>query len=157
MLDYAYSWSEGGSRNVADLSDTLDAAWTGETHPENILYKENGCQISDAEAVMVHSPTATVTAKSNLVNYSADIGGIETGYTHDSRLHSKGLDIRWTGMPFANSCPVHKTSAFNTQKLVEYNFVYILSIRELDHLTGARLLLPAGINDTIATYQEGTW
>ncbi|CAL5199125.1 unnamed protein product [Lathyrus oleraceus] len=143
------SSSEGGSRNVADLSDTLDAAWTGETHPENILYKENGCQISDAEAVMVHSPTATVTAKSNLVSYSADIGGIETGYTHDSRLHSKGLDTRWTGMPFANSCSVNKTSAFNTQKLVEYNFVYILSFRELDHQTGARLLLPAGINDTI--------
>lgn len=143
------SSSEGGSRNVADLSDTLDAAWTGETHPDNVLYKENGCQVSDVEAVMVQSPTATVTAKSNLDNYTADIGGIETGYPHDSRLHSKGLDIRWAGMPFANSCSVNKTSAFNTQKLVDYNFVHILSFRELDRQTGARLLLPAGINDTI--------
>ena len=83
-----------------------------------------------AEAVMVHSPTATVIAKSNLVDYSVDIGGLETGCTHDSRLHSKGLDNRWTGMPFTNSCSVNETSAFNTQKL-DYNLVYILSFREL--------------------------
>ncbi|GAU16793.1 hypothetical protein TSUD_200360 [Trifolium subterraneum] len=141
--------SEGGSRNLANLSDTLDAAWTGETHPTNILYKENGYRDPDVEAVTVHSPTATVIAKSNPDNYTADIGGIETGDTHDSKLHSKGLDTRWTGMPFANSCSVNKTSAFNTQKLVDYNFVHILSFRELDRQTGARLLLPAGINDTI--------
>ena len=79
-----------------------------------------------AEAVMVHSPTTTVIAKSNLVDYSVDIGGLETGCTHDSRLHSKGLDNRWTGMPFTNSCSVNETSAFNTQKL-DYNLVYVLS------------------------------
>ncbi|CAJ2650041.1 unnamed protein product [Trifolium pratense] len=141
--------SEGGSRNLANLSDTLDAAWTGETHPTNILYKENGCRDPDVEAVAVHSPTAIVIAKSNPDNYTADIGGIETGDIHDSKLHSKGLDTRWTGMPFANTCSVNKTSAFNTQKLVDYNFVHMLSFRELDRQTGARLLLPAGINDTI--------
>lgn len=141
--------SEGGSRNVANLSDTLDAAWTGENQPENTLYEENGCPAPDVAAVTVHSPTVMATAKSNLDNYTASIGGTETGYTHDSKLHSKGLDSRWSGMPFANSCSFNKTSAFNTQKLVDYNFVHILSFRELDRQTGARLLLPVGINDTI--------
>jgi 1-phosphatidylinositol-3-phosphate 5-kinase len=141
--------SEGGSRNVANLSDTLDAAWTGETHSTNILYKENGCRDPDVEAVTAHSPTAILIAKSNPDNNTADIGGIEAGDTHDSKLHSKGLDTRWTGMLFANSWSVNKSSAFNAQKLVDYNFVHILSFRELDRQTGARLLLPAGINDTI--------
>lgn len=141
--------SEGGSRNVANLSDTLDAAWTGENHPENILYEENGCPAPDVAAVTVNSPTVIATAKSNLDDYTAGIGGTETGNTHDSKLHSKGLDTRWSGMPFANSCSFDKTSAFNTQKLVDYNFVHILSFRELDRQTGARLLLPVGINDTI--------
>ncbi|WJX90876.1 1-phosphatidylinositol-3-phosphate 5-kinase [Trifolium repens] len=141
--------SEGGSRNVANLSDTLDAAWTGETHSTNILYKENGCRDPDVEALTAHSPTAILIAKSNPDNNTADIGGIEAGDTHDSKLHSKGLDTRWTGMPFANSWSVNKSSAFNAQKLVDYNFVHILSFRELDRQAGARLLLPAGINDTI--------
>lgn len=141
--------SDGGSSTMANLSDTLDAAWTGETHTTNILYKENGVRAPDAAAMTVHSPTAVVTAKSNLDNYTADTGGVETGYTHDSKSHSKGLDNRWTGMPFANLCSFNKTSAFNMQKLVDYNFVHVLSFRELDRQTGARLFLPAGINDTI--------
>ncbi|KAI5412848.1 hypothetical protein KIW84_057468 [Lathyrus oleraceus] len=106
-------------------------AWTVEAYPENILNEENSWQIYGAEAVMVHTPTATAIAKSNLVNYFVDIGGIETGCAHDSR----GLDNRWTGIPFANSCSVNETSAFNTQKL-DHNLVYVLSFRELDHQTG---------------------
>ncbi|KAI5384508.1 hypothetical protein KIW84_071491 [Lathyrus oleraceus] len=122
--------------NISHFSQSGEVikAWTGEAHPENILYEENSWQIYGAEAVMVHSPTATAIAKSNLVNYSVDIGGIETGCTHDSRLHSKGLDNKWTGMPFTNSCSVNETSVFNTQKL-DYNLVYVLSFRELDHQT----------------------
>lgn len=142
--------SEGESPTVTNLSDTLDAAWTGGSHPTNLSYKENGCQPPGAAAVIVHSPTANIgTAKSNSDNYTADTGGIETGCTRDSKLLSKGLDARWTGMPFANLCSFNKTSTFNTQKLVEYNFVHILSFRELERETGARLLMPACINDTI--------
>ncbi|KAI5444180.1 hypothetical protein KIW84_012703 [Lathyrus oleraceus] len=110
-------------------------AWTVEAYPENILNEENSWQIYGAEAVMVHTPTATAIAKSNLVNYFVDIGGIETSCAHDSR----GLDNRWTGITFANSCSVNETSAFNTQKL-DHNLVYVLSFRELDHQTDHDIL-----------------
>ncbi|KAK7363357.1 hypothetical protein VNO77_05497 [Canavalia gladiata] len=143
--------SEGESSVVANLSDTLDAAWTGESHPTNSSLKENGCLPPDAAAVAVHSPVANiVTSKSISGNYPSDIGGIEAGCTNEYKLFSKGLDTKWKGMPFANLFgSFSKTSSFNTQKLVEYNPVHILSFRELERQTGARLLLPAGINDTI--------
>lgn len=143
--------SEGESPVVANLSDTLDAAWTGEGHPTNSSLKENGCLPPDAAAVAVHSPVANiVTSKSNSDIYSANIGGIEAGCTNYSKLLSKGLDTKWKGIPFANVFgSFNKTSSFNTEKLVEYNPVHILSFRELERQTGARLLLPASTNDTI--------
>uniref|UniRef100_A0A0R0F852 1-phosphatidylinositol-3-phosphate 5-kinase n=1 Tax=Glycine max TaxID=3847 RepID=A0A0R0F852_SOYBN len=136
---------------VANLSDTLDAAWTGEGHPTNSSLKENGCLPPDAAAVAVHSPVANiVTSKSNSNIYTANIGGVEAGCTNYSKLLSKGLDTTWKGIPFANVFgSFNKTSSFNTEKLVEYNPVHILSFRELERQTGARLLLPAGTNDTI--------
>ncbi|MED6154675.1 hypothetical protein PIB30_114960, partial [Stylosanthes scabra] len=59
-------------------------------------------------------------------------------------------------MPFANLfSSINKTSALDTQKLVDYNPVHILSFRELERQNGARLLLPAGINDAIvAVYDD---
>lgn len=147
--------SSRGESSVTNLSDTLDAAWTGENHPTNILYKENGCRPSDGAAAKVHPPMANIDSeKTNSDNYTADIGGIDTGDNRDSKLLSKGLDTRWAGMPFANLCSLNKTSAFNTQKLVEYNFVHIVSFREFDRQAGARLLLPAGVNDTIVPVYE---
>ncbi|KAK7265492.1 hypothetical protein RJT34_33112 [Clitoria ternatea] len=143
--------SDGESPVVASLSDTLDAAWTGESHPTHSSPKENGCLPPDAAAEAVHSPLANVvTSKSNADNYAADVGGTEAGYTSDSKLLSKGLDAKWKGMPFANLCgSFNRTSSISTQKLVEYNPIHILSFQELERQTGARLLLPAGINDTI--------
>ncbi|KAL2338829.1 hypothetical protein Fmac_013275 [Flemingia macrophylla] len=142
--------SEGESPAVVNLSDTLDAAWTGESHPTNSSVKENGCLPSDAAALAVNSPIANiVTSKSNSDNYTADIGGIEAGSNNDSKMLSKGLDTKWKGMPFANFFgSFNRSLSFNTQKLAEYNPVYILSCRELERQIGARLLLPVGINDT---------
>lgn len=140
--------SEGESSVVVNLSDTLDAAWTGESHPTISSLKENGCQSPD---MSVHSPVAnTVSSKSNSANYNADIGGIEAGCTNYSKILSKGLDAKWKAVPFANFFgSFNKTSSFNIQKLVEYNPVHILSFREVERQTGARLLLPAGTSDTI--------
>lgn len=142
--------SEGESPVVANLSDTLDAAWTGESHPLNLSHKENGCLPPDAVVTVHSTATNLVAAKSNADNYTANIGGVETGWTNDSKLLSKGLDTKWTGMPFASFfSSFNKTPALNPQKLVEYNPAHILSFRELERQIGARLLLPAGINDTI--------
>ncbi|CAL0325479.1 unnamed protein product [Lupinus luteus] len=121
---------DGQTPIVTSLSETLDAAWTGETHPIKLPHKENGSLPLDA----------AVTAKSNSDGYTAN----------DSKLLTEGLDTRWNGMPFARFfCSFNKTPAWNTQKLVEYTSVHILSFRELERQIGARLLLPAGINDTI--------
>ncbi|KAF7836844.1 1-phosphatidylinositol-3-phosphate 5-kinase FAB1B [Senna tora] len=141
--------SEGGSPVMANLSDTLDAAWTGESHPTNSTPKENNYLHPDSSSTDPASTGNLVTAKSDFENYT-NMGGGETVRTHDTKFLPKGLDTKWSGMPFPNLFnSFNKPSSLNTQKLVEYNPVYILSFRELERQTGARLLLPAGINDAI--------
>ncbi|XP_028786923.1 1-phosphatidylinositol-3-phosphate 5-kinase FAB1B isoform X2 [Neltuma alba] len=142
--------SGGESPIVANLSDTLDAAWTGESHPTNLTPKENNYVSPDSSATDRPSMGDLVAAKSDFGSYTGNMGGDETGSKHDSKLTLKGLDTRWSGMPFPNLfSSLKKTSSLNTQKLGEYNPVYISSFRELERHTGARLLLPAGINDVV--------
>lgn len=142
--------SDGGSPIMTNLSDTLDAAWTGESHPTNLTHKENNYFPPDSSSTDPASTGNLVTSKSEIEDHTANMGSGETGSTHESKLLSKGLDTRWSGIPFPNLfSSFNKNSSLNTQKLVEYNPVYILSFRELERQTGARLLLPAGVNDAI--------
>ncbi|XP_054821488.1 1-phosphatidylinositol-3-phosphate 5-kinase FAB1B-like isoform X2 [Prosopis cineraria] len=141
---------EGESSIMANLSYTLDAAWTGESHPTNLTPKENICVSPDASPTDPPPMGDLVEAKSDFENYTGSRGVDEMGSKHDSKLLLKGLDTRWSGMPFPNLySSFNKTSSLNTQKLGEYNPVYILSFRELERQIGARLLLPAGINDVV--------
>ncbi|KAI4344664.1 hypothetical protein L6164_011863 [Bauhinia variegata] len=139
--------SEGES---SSLSDTLDAAWTGESHPTNLTLKESGNLPLDSTVTVPTPMENLVTAKSDLENCVADLGSIELGCNRDSKLPPKMLETRWTGMPSPNFFSSYEKSfPLSTQKLSEYNPVYISLFGELERQTGARLFLPAGVNDTI--------
>lgn len=121
---------------VANLSDTLDAAWTGESHPTSTIPKDNGYSIPDSN--LVNSPTAIrkVASNSDLQNYTIDQVGVQVTHSLSSPLHLKGFD---------------KNISLNAQKLFigEGNPVYVPLFRELERQSGARLLLPIGVNDTV--------
>ncbi|KAJ0030186.1 hypothetical protein Pint_13593 [Pistacia integerrima] len=143
--------SEGEFPVMANLSDTLDAAWTGENHQANINAKENDCSLPDPalfdSSTMVNSVSAS----------STEQGGAEVLRTLSSVLSTKGTDNvdyskSWAGMPFLNFySSFNKNTSLNAQKLavVEYNPTYVLSYRDLERQSGARLLLPVGVNDTV--------
>ncbi|XP_022729657.1 1-phosphatidylinositol-3-phosphate 5-kinase FAB1A-like isoform X2 [Durio zibethinus] len=144
--------SEGEFPIMANLSDTLEAAWTGESHPASIVPKENGYSVPDS--VMEDMSTAV---NSDLGNHASDHGEVEVGCSPQSALPTKGLEsmeksMSWASIPFPNFYDsFSKNSSFNAQKLSinEYNPVYVSSFRDLERQSGARLLLPIGVNDTV--------
>lgn len=142
--------SEGEFPIVDNLSDTLDAAWTGKNHLESMILKENGVSLPDS------SPVHSVVPNVELERCIVDKGGIDVVHSLDSALgakvpqnveNSSGL-----GTPFPNLYSSFKrTSSLNAQKLGinEYNPVYVSLFRDLERPNNARLLLPVGVNDTI--------
>ncbi|XVE97820.1 hypothetical protein REPUB_Repub03eG0051900 [Reevesia pubescens] len=141
-----------GEFPMENLSDTLEAAWTGESHPTSVAPKENGYSVPDS---LVADLSTAVT--SDLGSRTSDRGEVEVARSPQSALPTKGLEsmeksMSWASMPFLNFySSFNKNSLFNAQKLSlsEYNPVYVSSFRELERQSGARLLLPIGINDTV--------
>ncbi|KAA3477316.1 1-phosphatidylinositol-3-phosphate 5-kinase FAB1A-like [Gossypium australe] len=143
---------EGEFPVMANLSDTLEAAWTGKSHPASVVPKENGHSVPDS---VITDVSAAV--NSDLGICASDSNEVEVAHSPQSALPTKGLEnkeksMSQASMPFPN---VHnsfnKQSLFNAQKLSigEYNPVYVSSLRELERQNGARLLLPIGVNDTV--------
>lgn len=143
--------SDGEFPTMTNLSDTLDAAWTGENQPANIVGKENSHSLPDLSSVdsstMVNLPAASTTEQ----------GGLEVARSLSSVSSTKGtenmeISKSWAGMPFSNFYgSFNKNSSSNAQKLsiLEYSPTYVFSYRELERHSGARLLLPVGVNDTV--------
>ncbi|KAM1090550.1 hypothetical protein FF1_018174 [Malus domestica] len=131
--------SEGNeSPVVANLSDTLDAAWTGESHPTSTIPKENGYSLPDSTFVNSATVLRKVESNSDLQNCAVDQAGVQaTAPTHS--LSSKSLKV------------FDKNYSFNSQKIIigEYNPVNVPMFRELERQSRARLLLPIGVNDTV--------
>ncbi|XP_050368282.1 1-phosphatidylinositol-3-phosphate 5-kinase FAB1A [Argentina anserina] len=115
---------------VESLSDTLDAAWTGTNHPTSTTPRENGFSLP-------HS-TMVKNAASVVENGTFDQGGIQA--TRSFSMTSPALSGSFS-----------KSASFNTQKLCvgDHSPVYVARFRELERQTGARLLLPIGVNDTV--------
>ncbi|KAK9274873.1 hypothetical protein L1049_022127 [Liquidambar formosana] len=150
--------SEGQFPIMSSLSDTLEAAWTGESHPGSITLKENGYVVPDSAVEDSSTLVQSVSLNSDPENYAKEGGGIEVARSFVSALPTKGPDnmensTGWVGMPFLNFyASLNKNSSLNAQKLgtvAEYNPVHVLSFRELERQGGARLLLPVGVNDTV--------
>ncbi|KAB1671074.1 hypothetical protein [Gossypium barbadense] len=130
--------SEGEFPSMENLSDTLEAAWTGETHPVSVLPKENGCSVPDSA---VADMSAAVSSDPG--NRASGRGEMEVARSPQSDLPTKGLEsmeksMSWESMPFPNfRDSFNKNSSFNVQKLniSEYNPVYVSSFRELESKT----------------------
>ncbi|XP_055827740.1 1-phosphatidylinositol-3-phosphate 5-kinase FAB1B-like isoform X2 [Solanum dulcamara] len=148
--------SYGQFPNMESLSDTLEAAWTGETTSSVGVMKGGTCKSS--EPLLVNTLTTGMAEKV----YTEDHGGEEQNGTAVSQspslLASKGSENMedagsWLGMPFISFYrTLNKNFLPSAQKLdplCGYNPVYISSFRESDAQSGARWLLPVGVNDTV--------
>nr|XP_043636882.1 1-phosphatidylinositol-3-phosphate 5-kinase FAB1B-like [Erigeron canadensis] len=122
--------SEGQLSVMASLSDTLDAAWTG-----NHL----GSELIDSDDTGDHGEDHT----SSLPSPASSTRGSES--IEDSSS--------WFSMPFLNFYrSLNKNLLPSSQKLEtlnDYRPVYIPSYRDSELQGGARLLLAVGINDTV--------
>ncbi|KZV43468.1 hypothetical protein F511_09911 [Dorcoceras hygrometricum] len=136
------------------LSDTLEAAWTGENHsgsgiPKNINFSES----FEADA----SSTVGISEILDVEDSGEDLSILKVSRS-PSVLSTRGSDnmedtVSWLSMPFVSFYrSLNKNFAGTTQKLdmlSEYDPVYISSFRESELQGGAKFLLPVGINDTV--------
>ncbi|CAK9164459.1 unnamed protein product [Ilex paraguariensis] len=145
--------SDGQAPIITSLSDTLDAAWTGENNPDIGIPKENTfvCPepaVSDSSSIMVLAEK---------LDMEGDQDGPKASH-FPPVLPTKSSDnmedfASWLGMPFINFYrSLNKNLLGSVQKLGtlgEYNPVFISSFLESELQGGARLLLPVGVNDMV--------
>ncbi|KAF9616143.1 hypothetical protein IFM89_028609, partial [Coptis chinensis] len=143
---------------VANLSDTLDAAWTGESFSGSTTPIESASGLSSA--VSLNTPSTLEAAMQNIAleEHLEDQGPIQATQSLGSALPLKLSDnledsAVWSGMPFQtfyysfNKIYSGIIPKFDT--LSDYNPVYVSSFRELKRQSRARLLFPVGVNDTV--------
>lgn len=149
--------SEGQFPTAENLSDTLDAAWTGEGHPTFTNSKGNSVESSDIGDIDASTVVGGKTSQ-GMNNYGNDQNGGELAHSLSSLSASRGpenTENSWSGlwMPILSLYhSLNRDSPSNTQKLDkirDYIPAFILSFRELLRQCSARLLLPVGINDTV--------
>ncbi|KAL4560117.1 hypothetical protein LXL04_032266 [Taraxacum kok-saghyz] len=120
--------SQGQLSVIASLSDTLDAAWTGNNHESDVADDD-------------HPPVS----KSPLPSPSFTTQNSET--TDDT--------TSWFSMPFLNFYRsfnknfLPTSQKLDTNTLNEYKPVYISTYRESELQGGARLSMSVGVNDTV--------
>ncbi|XP_058007519.1 1-phosphatidylinositol-3-phosphate 5-kinase FAB1B-like isoform X2 [Hevea brasiliensis] len=149
--------SEGQVPIMSNLSDTLDAAWTGENLLGVGISKDDISVLSDS-AVADLSTTSTVLEGLDLYNRVEDQNGPKVSCSPSPALSVKGSDnmedsVSYLRMPFLNFYrSLNKNFLASSEKLNimgEYSPIYVSSFRELELQGGARLLLPVGVNDTV--------
>ncbi|KAK1279908.1 1-phosphatidylinositol-3-phosphate 5-kinase FAB1B [Acorus gramineus] len=153
-------FSEGQVPRMTNLSDTLDAKWTGENQPGGKRAHQNGSMASD---LIICSLSVSLEHTGVLSEvHIGEKGGLDT-----ARSLPSPLPIKWSdkiedfsssvGMPFMNLYhSFNKSSMENNSSidsLGEYNPVFISSVRELCQ-GRARQMLPIGINDTVVPIYE---
>uniref|UniRef100_A0A1D1XVV7 1-phosphatidylinositol-3-phosphate 5-kinase n=1 Tax=Anthurium amnicola TaxID=1678845 RepID=A0A1D1XVV7_9ARAE len=140
--------SDGQHNIMANLSDSLDAKWTG----------ENGAAASEVSMSDSLSMFDAVVGASESEEHADDQGVADVADSFTMPPATKGEDSvedvsKWIRMPFTslyqsfNRNTEDSSLTFNASS--EYNPVYIPSLLQLERHGGARLLLPIGINDTV--------
>ncbi|GLT74224.1 hypothetical protein SLA2020_460320 [Shorea laevis] len=148
--------SEGEFPVMGNLSETLEAAWTGGSQPASISAKENGYSFPDSTLIDPSPVVNTVAVNSDLGVRKIYQGGPGVACSSQSASPTKKPENVENSMNVARLSSSNSYSSFgkisslNAQKLVgDYSPSYVLSFRELEKLSGARLLLPVGVNDTV--------
>ncbi|RWR95855.1 1-phosphatidylinositol-3-phosphate 5-kinase FAB1B [Cinnamomum micranthum f. kanehirae] len=148
------AFSDGQFPIMENLSDTLDAAWTGKNHPESVVPPENGSGLSDAPAF--NSP---IMPEAEVLMSHADVAErkeVEATRSSVPVIPIKGVDHvddfpNWIAIlnlySASNKNLLGNVPTF--EALGEYNPRYVSSFRELERQGGARLRLPVGIKETV--------
>ncbi|KAH6821843.1 phosphatidylinositol-4-phosphate 5-kinase family protein [Perilla frutescens var. hirtella] len=128
------------------LYDTLDAAWTGESHPSLGVPKK--CNILESDETDTSS-TVRVFDKLDMEDDREDSPSVLSTKSSDDMEDTES----WLTMPFSN---YYRSSNKNCSGpdlkldiLSGYNPIYISSFQDPELQGGARLLLPTGVNDTV--------
>lgn len=156
--------SEGQFPVEENLSDTLDAAWSGKNHPVNTNSEKNFIESSDWGNLDASSGIGCKLSQ-GMDSCGSDQDGDDLAYCLSSSSSSKGtentnssfsLSTKGTeNMENSWSRPCHlfnRNSLASLQKLykiADYSPTYIFSFRDFLQQSGARLLLPVGINDIV--------
>ncbi|CAN0913380.1 1-phosphatidylinositol-3-phosphate 5-kinase FAB1B [Linum grandiflorum] len=140
--------SEGEFPVAENLSDTLDAAWSGKNLPNSLTW--NGCSLpnSAGESTMVANLESRSSCNDNAVIGEVDsLGSVASA----NGTHFRYKSITGTGMPLPNFNTSFDRSSSIPKDLIlnEYNPVYIPLLKEVERQSGARLLLPVGVKDTV--------
>ncbi|XAR51301.1 1-phosphatidylinositol-3-phosphate 5-kinase [Bertholletia excelsa] len=145
--------SEGQLPIIPSLSETLDAAWTGENQPGKGVPKANSTH--PEPSVADSSPDVAVAKKSELEDHRdyQDLSKVSSPPPLLSTKASSNIEDSVVWLPFVNFYrSLNKNflgSSENLDTLGQYNPVYVSSFRELELQGGARLLLPVGVNDAV--------
>ncbi|XP_049355780.1 1-phosphatidylinositol-3-phosphate 5-kinase FAB1B-like isoform X1 [Solanum verrucosum] len=147
--------SDGQSAIMDSLSDTLEAAWTGETTSGPGVLKDGTCRSS--EPPIADSSTTRLAEKVDVEDPVEEHNGTKASGFPPSLSSKSSESVEdaggWLGMSFISFYwSLNKNFLPSAQKLDtlgEYTPVYISSFRESEAQGGARLLLPVGVNDTI--------
>ncbi|KAG2728507.1 hypothetical protein I3843_01G204100 [Carya illinoinensis] len=156
-VNFRRALSDGGFPIIANLSDTLDAAWTGENHTGIGIPKDSTCRFPDV-AMTEASTTPALVEGLQLENQAEEQNGTKVALVLSPAGSLKNPDsiedsVSWSRIPFLNFYrSFNKNFLASAQKfdvLSEYNPVYISSFRQSELQGGARLLYSVGINDTV--------
>lgn len=132
------------------LSETLDAAWTGQNFLRFGITKNNNLSENlDCDK----SPTVALSEKLDQEEHGEDLSMCRLPSTGISKNSKNTETVSWLGMPFMSFYrSLNKSFLGSSQKLdtlSDYDPVYISSFRESELKSGARLLLPVGVNDIV--------
>jgi 1-phosphatidylinositol-3-phosphate 5-kinase len=128
--------SEGQFPSILDVSNALDAKWTGENDPvtSKVAVPDSTASSEDSEE---HISDTTPSYASVLLNKLGDC----------AEDHSN-----WIGMPFLQlyrSLNKQWSRSKRFDALIEYTPVYISFLRPVERQIGPKFLFPIGTNDTV--------
>lgn len=145
--------SEGHFPVIENLSDNLDTAWTGNQRREHVNFEEKKTIMSPKTFARNYSSTFSTTPGKNDRSVGEETIPLRSGLPakgpNDFENPRSWLSIHFLALYRSVFSKNSLTTAQKLGKIAEYNPVYISSFRELVHLGGARLLLPAASSDVI--------
>ncbi|CAN1136142.1 1-phosphatidylinositol-3-phosphate 5-kinase FAB1B [Linum perenne] len=139
--------SEGEFPVADNLSDTLEAAWTGKNHQTSLSL--NGCSLPTSARASTAAENAVL---DHVIGHSAGVGTLHSLSSVPSANcpQKRVKPINANPMPFPNIYTSLDSSLIpQNLSFSDYNPVYIPLLKEMERQSGARLLLPVGVNDTI--------
>ncbi|OMO70539.1 Zinc finger, FYVE-type [Corchorus capsularis] len=156
MVNVRRVLSDGQFPFLENLSDTLDAAWTGEIQRATVIPKSISCSLSDSAALDIAAIGAVTEGLDSEMRFEEKLR--PKVHSLSPALSSKGSEnmeeaVSWLRMPFLSFYrSLNKNFLGSASKLdtfSEYDPVYVSSFRQLELQSGGRLLLPVGVNDAV--------